>query len=105
LNPIVSVILGYAPVLAVFLEPMQMAIGPAYDGLEGVVEMTQTEGIWNLDQPPDRRKNLLESDPEFVNARLGLRFVCLRFSCLHGCHLHHYHSARKRPPVYRDGPD
>src|SRR5579859_3751373 len=73
---------------------MQMAIGPAYDGLEGAVETTQTEGIRYLDQPPDRRTNLLEGYPEFVNARLGLRFAGLRFSChLHGAHLHHCRSA------------
>src|ERR1700693_272817 len=87
---------GYAPALAVFLEPMQMAIGPAYDGLEDVVETIQTEGIWNLDQSPDRRTNLPESDPKLVNAGLGLRFVGLRFRCyLHRCHLHGYRSARE----------
>jgi len=71
LNPVVVVRFGYAPVLAVFLEPMQMAIGPAYKGLEDVVETIQPEGVWNLDQPPDRRTNLLESDPELVNVKAG----------------------------------
>ena len=56
-----------------------MAIGPAYDDLEGLMEATQTEGIRYLDQPPDRRTNLLESDPELVNAKPGLRFVGLLF--------------------------
>src|SRR5947207_3492442 len=75
---------------------MQMAIGPAHDGLEGVVETTQTEGIWSLNQPPDRRANLPERDPEFVNAKVGLRFVGLRFRChLHRCHLHHCRSVRE----------
>ena len=75
---------------------MQMAIGPAYDCLEDIVETTQTERIWNLDQPPDWRTNLLESDPELVNAKLGFWSLGFRFSChLHGCHLHHCRSARE----------
>jgi hypothetical protein len=33
-------ILGHNPVLAVFLEPMKMAIRPAHDGLERIVKAT-----------------------------------------------------------------
>src|SRR5947209_5828366 len=50
---------------------MQMAIDPAHDGLEGVVETTQTKGIWGVNSPPDRRTNLLESDPEFRTPEAG----------------------------------
>jgi hypothetical protein len=75
--------LRYAPLLAIFLEPMEMAIGPAYDGLERIVKTTQAEGAGDLDQPPNRRKNLLEGDPQFVNPGIGFRL---------GCHLHHWSS-------------
>ena len=92
--------------LAVFFEPMQMAIGPAYDGLEGLMEATQTEGIWYLDQPPDRRTNLLESDPQFVNAKLGFRFAVF-VSAVISIAVISIIAGRcgRRKPVYRDGPD
>src|SRR5438445_12012458 len=55
---------------------MKMAIGPAQGSLEDIVETTPREGAWDLDQPPNRRTNLLEGDPEFVNVGLTLRFRC-----------------------------
>src|SRR5437870_5758042 len=60
---------------------MKIAIGPAQGSLEDIVETTQREGAWDLDQPPNGRTNLLEGDPEFVNVGLTLRFRCHLYPC------------------------
>jgi hypothetical protein len=68
------VMLRHAPILAVFFKLMKMAIGPAHDCLEDIVETTQPEGARDLNQSPDRRTNLLQGDPELVNTGGGLHF-------------------------------
>ena len=58
--------------------------------LERIVKTTQPEGTGELDQPPNRRKNLLEGDPHLVNPGVGFRL---------GCHLHHYRLGTEAKPV------
>ncbi len=71
-NIAVFELFGHAPILAVFLELMKMAVRPAHDHLQDIMETTQRGGTGDLDQSPDRRPNLLQGNPEFVN--MGLSF-------------------------------
>src|SRR6266852_4392362 len=67
------IVFRHSPVLAVLLELMKMAVGPAHDDLEGAVEAAQFDGTGNLDAPPDGRVNIDQRDLELVDGRRCLR--------------------------------
>src|ERR1017187_6818739 len=66
-----SVIIWHAPILAVLLKLVKMAVGPTEDGLESVVEAAQGYRTRNLDSPPNGRFDVEERDLQFVDGWFG----------------------------------
>ena len=62
-----------APVLAVLLELVEMAVGPAHDRLDRTVETAQSEGTQGLNTPPYWRIDVLEGDLQLVDGGRRLR--------------------------------
>ena len=69
--------LGHSPILAVFLELMEVAIGPTHRDLDSAVKATEAERSTNFKSPPNRGVDVEEGHLELVNKRL-------RFSLEHG---------------------
>lgn len=51
---------------------MQVAVGPAEDRLESIVDAAQRNGARNLDAPPDRRVDFEQDDFELLDRGLDL---------------------------------
>jgi hypothetical protein len=78
-------VLGNAAVLAVLLELVKVAIGPAHHDLEHIMKAAEPDRARDPDESQDRREDLLEGDLELVDGRCG-------WSSFLGWHLHHCRS-------------
>jgi hypothetical protein len=66
------IIIGHAPVLAILLKLVKVAVRPAENRLESVVEAAQGNCARHLHPPPDGRFDAKERDLQFVDGGLGL---------------------------------
>lgn len=70
---------GLAPDGSVFLEPMEMRVGPSKRRLESIMEATEEHSARNLKPSPDGRLNFEKGSFEFVSGdgRFGHENYCL----------------------------
>ena len=69
-----SIIIRHAPILAVLLKLVQVAVSPTENRLKSVMEAAQGYRARDLDSPPDGRFDAGEGDLELVDGRPG--FCC-----------------------------
>ena len=67
-----SIIIRHAPILAVLLKLVKVAVRPAEDRLESVVEAAQRHRARNLDSSPSGRFNFEQCDLQSVDGGLRL---------------------------------